>query len=147
MQTLFDAKHREDLLYRYRRLNPNQEPRWGSMTPRQVVAHLIDQMKLTLGEATCEPMPGLLRYSPLRELALYLAPWPKGVKGPPEAFVTTPNNWGADLDRLTNLANHFAARGPDGTWPDHPRFGAMNGRDWGVFCSRHFRHHLAQFNG
>ena len=44
MRTLFDPTHRHDLLGRYRRLDPDLPPRWGRMTPRQVVPHLIDQM-------------------------------------------------------------------------------------------------------
>jgi hypothetical protein len=148
MRTMFDDGHRHELLDRLRHIGPSRQPRWGRMTAGQVLPHLIDQMRITLGELPCKPIPGPLRYSPLREAALYWLPWPKGViKGPPEAFITAPGNWTNELDTLQTLVDRFVGRGPGGSWPDHPRFGRMNGRDWGVFCHRHFDHHVAQFGG
>lgn len=145
MRTLFDDHDRGTLLGRLRRVDPNHPPRWGRMTARQIPPHLIDQMRITLGELPCEPLPGILRYSPVREAALYWLPWPKGVSGPPEAFVTPASDWTADLDALETLVDRLVRRGPSGSWPEHPRFGRMNGRDWGVFCYRHFDHHVTQF--
>ncbi|MBM3290431.1 MAG: DUF1569 domain-containing protein, partial [Candidatus Hydrogenedentes bacterium] len=82
----------------------------------------------------------------IKYLAIHVIPWPKGrVIGPPEAFVTKPEDWTKDVDTLIALVERFAARGADGAWPDHAIFGAMTGRDWGVFCHKHFDHHLRQF--
>lgn len=148
MRTMFDDRHRQELLGRLRRLDPTRPARWGRMTAPQVPPHLIDQMRIALGELHVEPMPSPLRYSPLRQLALYVAPWPQGVKGPPETFTTWPANWETDLDTLEGLVERFVQRGPDRSgWPNHPVFGRMNGRDWGVFSHKHFNHHIVQFSG
>jgi len=144
---MFQDLDRQDLFTRLRRLDPKRPARWGRMTAPQMPPHLIDQMRITLGDIACAPMPGILRYSPIREAGLYWFPWPKGVPGPPQTFVTQAGDWTADLDTLEALVDRFTRRGPGGTWPDHPRFGRMNGRDWGVFCYRHFHHHLTQFGG
>lgn len=34
---------------------------------------------------------------------------------------------------------------PDASWADHPAFGDINGKDYGVLLYRHFDHHLRQF--
>jgi hypothetical protein len=51
----------------------------------------------------------------------------------------------ADIATVEALVARFAARGTDGVWPEHSHFGRLNGRQWGVFCYRHFDHHLRQF--
>ena len=147
MRTMFHDEHRQELLDRLRRVDPTRSPRWGRMMAGQVLPHLIDQMRITLGEVPCNPIPGLLQYSPVREAALYWLPWPRGIKGPPEAFTTPPSTWAADLNTVQTLVDRLARRGPSGSWPPHPRFGRMSGRDWGVFCYRHFDHHVVQFGG
>lgn len=147
MHTMFHMPDRESIFDRLRRLDPDRPPRWGRMAAHQMPPHLIDQMRITLGERPCEDMPGILRYSPFREAALYWFPWPRGVAGPPEAFVSSATDWAADLDTLEGLVYHLVRRGPSGHWPRHPRFGHMSGRDWGIFCYRHFDHHITQFGG
>jgi hypothetical protein len=82
----------------------------------------------------------------MKQAFLYWLPWPKGgVQAPPEAFVTRPTDWDADVAALEMLVARLAARGPRGAWPEHSHFGPLNGRQWGVFCYRHFDHHLRQF--
>jgi len=77
---------------------------------------------------------------------LYVLPWPKGkIQGPPEAFVTAATEWDKDMATLNGLVEEFVNKGQRDTWPDHPFFGRMSRRDWGVFCHRHFDHHLRQF--
>lgn len=58
----------------------------------------------------------------MRWLVIYVVPWPKG-KAPTAA----------------------AARGPSGSWAEHPAFGNMSGKDYGALIYRHFNHHLTQF--
>jgi hypothetical protein len=111
-----------------------------------MVVHLIDQMRMTQPDARWTRMPGILRYPGIKHAVLYWLPWPRArIQGPPEAFVTKPTDWDADLATLEALVVEFLERGPGGRWPDHSYFGTMTGRQWGVFCYRHFDHHLRQF--
>jgi hypothetical protein len=145
-KTFFDAQHRQEIVARLGRLTPDSPRRWGTMSAPRMVAHLGDQMAHCLGDRPCTPVPGILRWAPLRYASIYLIPWPKGrAKGPPDAFVTEPGSWPDDLARLISTVERFAARDPNGAWPDHAIFGPMRGVDWGYFCSRHFDHHLRQF--
>jgi hypothetical protein len=148
MRTMFNPDCRRELLSRLGRLTPDRPAQWGQMTAPQMLAHLGDQMRATLGDYLCAPVRTPLRRPVIRELALYWLPWPKArVKGPPEMFTTQPTTWARDLAGVEALVERFAARGPGGAWPENPLFGPMSGRVWGVFCYRHFEHHLRQFGG
>ena len=145
-RSIFDDTCRRAMLARLRTLEPDAPARWGRMNAPQMVAHLTDQMHHALGDSHAQARPGRLRWRPVRYAAIYLLPWPKGrIKGPPEAFVTQPVSWSADVNALADLLERFAVRISERDWPDHALFGHMNGRDWGVFIHKHFDHHLRQF--
>ena len=146
LRTILNPSHRKDLFDRLARLDPSQAPVWGRMTSPSMVAHLCDQMRMPFNDKPSARSPGVPRNFLLRQLVLYLLPWPKGtVQGPPEAFHTEPGILSDDLATLRQLVDQFVSAPPDRNWPDHPNFGHMSRRDWGVFCYRHFDHHLQQF--
>ncbi|MDX1502787.1 MAG: DUF1569 domain-containing protein [Thermoanaerobaculia bacterium] len=144
--SFFDEPTRRRIVERLRGLTPATPARWGKMNAPRMVAHLTDQMSHTLGDVATRPVPGILRWRPVRAVVLYWLPWPRGrAKGPPEAFVTRPAEWSTDLERLVGLVERMGGRDPGGEWPDHALFGRMSGDDWGFFCQKHFDHHLRQF--
>ena len=146
MPTLFDPGTRAQLLSRFRQLSPDAPARWGRMTAPRMLTHLSDQMRHTLGDAICAPIHGPLRWPVIRQLVLFWLPWPKGRgKGPPEAFLTQPTVWAADLQAFEILVERFVARSTRTSWPDHAIFCPMTGAGWGKFCYRHFDYHLRQF--
>lgn len=146
MPSMFDDVVRKQIIARLRALTPDAERRWGTMTAPRMIAHLYDQMTHTLGDATVESMPGWMHNPVIKYMAIYVLPWPKGrIKGPAGAFVTKPAEWPADVARLEEQLHRLATKRDQAAWPDHPKFGAMNGRDWATFCYRHFDHHLTQF--
>jgi hypothetical protein len=116
------------------------------MTAPQMVAHLSDQMRHTLGNARAAPRPGPLRWPVLRQLVMYWLPWPRGrTQGPPEAFLTRPTTWETDLATFEGLVQRFIQAEGRPDWPEHAIFGSMSRRSWGFFCYRHFDYHLRQF--
>ncbi len=146
MRSLFDEPTRRELMARFDRLAPDTPRRWGTMGAAAMITHLTDQMTHTLGDVSCPRRRSVLAVPGLKQAVLYWLPWPGGrVRGPDEAFVTRPVSWDADLERFRGLVERFAAREPRGAWPDHALFGRMTGRAWGIFCYRHFDHHLRQF--
>ena len=147
MRSLLDPGTRRETMARFGRLTPGTPSQWGRMVAARRVAHLCDQMRHMLADAPVAPIPHWSRRVPfLSRIILYWVPWPKGkVEGPPEAFETPPGAWEEDLRQLEGFVERFVATDPDATWPDHPIFGRMSRRDWGVFCWRHFDHHLRQF--
>lgn len=146
LRTILSPLHRKELFERLERLDPSQAPLWGRMTAPSMLAHLCDQMRMPFNDDPSARIPGVPRHPVLRQLILYFLPWPKGtIQGPPEAFQTEPGNWADDLATLKKLVEQFVNAPPDRHWPDQPNFGRMSRRDWGVFCYRHFDHHLRQF--
>jgi len=146
MGTFWNAEDRAAILARIDKLTPEAQRRWGKMNVGQMVAHLSDQMRVTLGEIPVTPVPGLGRTALVRNIVIYWLPWPKGrIQGPKEGFLTKPAEWDADMAGLRNLVDRFAESDPNQAWPEHPLLGPMTGKDWGVMCYKHFNHHLTQF--
>jgi hypothetical protein len=145
MRSVLDPVDRERILDRFRSLKPDAPARWGRMNAPRMLAHLSDQMRHALGDVPTAPIPGPLRLPILKHLIMFWAPWPKGrITGPPEAFVTVPTTWQADLATFEGLVARFAADERQ-TAPDHASFGSMTRQSWGYFCHRHFDYHLKQF--
>jgi uncharacterized protein DUF1569 len=146
MKTLLDPVWHQALLARFRGLRPEAPGRWGRMTAPQMLAHLADQMRYTLGEYRVTLHHGALRWPLAKQAVMYWLPWPKGrIKGSPEMFLTPPGSWSADLARFESLLGRFVGQNAATDWPEHPFFGRMTQQSWGRFCYRHFDHHLRQF--
>ena len=145
MPSMFDHPTRERFLRRIRKLTPQSQRRWGTMSSDKMVCHLSDQLRLALGELAARPIAGPMRFAPFRWFAIDVMPWPHGVTGPRESFTTQPLNWDRDVSTLRSLLEQFAARADQREWPEHPMFGRMSGPLWGRLTCKHFDHHLRQF--
>jgi len=145
MPSMFDPATRERFRKRIGKLSPKSERRWGTMAPQKMICHLGDQVRLALGELDARPIPGPMRYAPMRWLAINVIPWPHGFKGPPETFTTNAREWERDIVALESLLEEFAARSGQRVWPEHPVFGRMTGPLWARVTCKHFDHHLRQF--
>ncbi len=146
MASTLNADICEALLARIDRLRPDAGHRWGRMTAEQMVCHLGDQLRLALGDLDAPPMPGLGRYTPVKQLIIYVLPWPKGkIQSPLKSRTTKPSTWAQDVGTLQTLLKRFAEHDCGSAWPQHPYFGTMSGALWAGFTRRHFDHHLTQF--
>jgi hypothetical protein len=57
-----------------------------------------------------------------------------------------PSDFGAERERLLDLINRFAQRGPAETGKaTHAFFGKISGDEWGQLIYKHIDHHLQQF--
>jgi hypothetical protein len=146
MPSMFDPNVREDFKQRIEKLQPSAQRRWGRMNVQQMVCHLGDQLRMTLGEIQVKRVPSPLSNPVIRRLVIDVLPWPKGrIKGPPEAFVTSPGEWKCDVDVLLELLERFGNSAARKDWPPHPAFGNLGGQLWSRLTCRHFDHHLKQF--
>ena len=146
MPSMFDAETRASFQKRIGSLTPDAKRRWGRMSPRQVLSHLGDQLRVALGEIPTKPMGGPLRYPPFKQLVIGPMPWPHGASSSPETWTTAPGEWERDKATLRELVERFGARASETEWPDHPRFGRMSRELWGKLTCKHFNHHLTQFS-
>lgn len=147
MKSLFDEKARKDLLARVDRLTPDCMPRWGKMNAEQMLAHLVEAMKLGTGELQTRPKKMLTRYPPFRQLFIYVLPWPKGAPTARELIRKDSDAGTLAMNReaLALSVGVIASRANDTKWPEHPAFGNLSRRAWGVLGWRHIDHHLRQF--
>ena len=146
MKTLWDVSDRRGLQERLATLAPDRPAQWGGMNAPRMVAHLVDSMRMTIGDLPTEMKSGPLRYPGLKHLIVYLLPWPKGTPTAPELLTRPPGDWSGDLAELQRLIDRFAARDRSAQFPLHPAFGRLSSRAWGVLAYRHIDHHLRQFN-
>lgn len=145
MKSLRHPAVSEEILQRIDRIGPNSVRQWGTMTPEQMLAHLVESMRIATGELTTKPRKTPLRWFPLKQLAIYVAPMPRGL---PTAQELLPEECGPmdeskrELRRLLTAFSDAAASRP---LPPHPAFGRLGSHPWGVLMLRHLDHHLRQF--
>lgn len=145
MKSIFEPEVRHELLDRIAQLSPERPARWGRLDAPRMVTHLIESARMAAGELPVVPRRLPLRFYPLNHLVVYYAPFPKGAPTVPELLARRPATWTDDVATLRGLIEQVAARDPEGDWPEHPAFGRLSGKGWGVLIYRHFNHHLTQF--
>jgi uncharacterized protein DUF1569 len=145
MKTLYDERRRREIHDRLRRLTPATVPQWGKFDAPKMIVHCADAIQMALGRLPTTPKNLVIRRAPLKQLLVYWMPWPKGVPTAPELLERTPADWSAEVERLTQLIDEAGTvpRGHD--WGEHPAFGRMSHRAWGVLGYRHLDHHFRQF--
>ena len=146
MKTLWQPDARQEIIERIRALPADRAPRWGTMNAPKMLAHVSDQIRMGLGEIPARGGSGMYSFWPMNYLAIYVLPWPHGLKGPFEAFTTRPQTWDADREALVALIDQFCERKQQARWPRHPIFGKMSGKDWAALSYKHLNHHLTQFS-
>jgi hypothetical protein len=145
MPSLFDPRVRTVILERISLLTPDRKPAWGRFTAPEMVCHVSSDLRQALGELDARPAGRFARF-PLNWLVIHVVPWPRGKgRSPPEFLATRPTTWAADVGRLRDLIERFAARGPTAAWPPSAAFGRISGRSWGVLEHKHLDYHLRQF--
>lgn len=144
---LFNDTDRQALAERIRRLTPDAERRWGTMTPGRMICHVADQIRVALGEIpSSSSASGPLTWPGLKQFAIYVLPWPKGkIQTAPSMLTTKPDDFEADREAVLRLMERFAERGPEAPLTPHPLFGKLSGKNWGALAARHIDYHLRQF--
>jgi hypothetical protein len=144
MKTLWQDERRRELVDRIGRLTPEAKPRWGRMDAPQMVAHLAASVRMAIGDLPTVMKRTPLRHPPLKQLIIYVLPFPKGAPTVPE-LRRAPVAWQKEVDDLRALLDRFATRERSGSWPSHPAYGPLSARGWGVLTYKHCDHHLRQF--
>ena len=87
-----------------------------------------------------------IRYFPLKQLILYVFPFPKSAPTAPELLARCD---AADLQTevaaFVTLSERIASRPASERWPEHPAFGPLSHKGWGRLVWKHTEHHLRQF--
>ncbi len=145
MPTLFDPEARAGLLARFDRLSPDHPRQWGTMSHSAMVAHCAAQLRMSLGELPARRIRTPFGLPLLRQLAVFVIPWPRGVPTAPELKVGEGAGFEADRAELRALIERFGQSADRRDWPVHAGFGPLSARAYGVLAWRHLDHHLRQF--
>ena len=146
MSTLGDEAARKELLQRLGRVTPESKAQWGRLDAARMMCHLGDALEEALGRrAVPRAGPGMLRHFPMKHLAIYVIPMPKGAKAPRELLAETPGDFEANRRRVVAAIEEVGMR-PEGTAPDHFLFGRMSSKQWNALAWKHIDHHLRQFD-
>jgi hypothetical protein len=144
--SLWEGATRRELADRLRRLTPEARALWGKMNCPQMLTHVNDQLRMSMGELPAPLVRLPVRFPPLKQLVVYTLPWPKGLPTSPALIARLDQSaWPTEVASFSELLDRFAARPSDATWPMHPAFGALSRRAWGVLGYRHVDHHFRQF--
>ena len=150
-KSMWDTSAREALFDRFAGLRPDAAPLWGRFTAHGMVAHLIDAARMALGTMPVRrsrgTLPKIIRQPGVRHLFVYVLPFPRNAPTARELLTSQPGNWDTDVATFRSLAEELTLRAADSRvqWPEHPFFGPLTSRDWGVLGYRHTDHHLRQF--
>lgn len=149
MSTLFDRTTVESIKTRIASLSPESQAKWGKMNVNQMMCHVTDGFRMSMGERPLPDRSTFLTRTLVKFLVLNVIKIPKEVATSPGLDQmkegTKPGEFEDNrralidaLDRLKNLPD-------DHVWAAHPRFGRMTGPEWGILGFKHIDHHLRQF--
>jgi uncharacterized protein DUF1569 len=145
MKSIWREDDRREIHDRVGALACDRRADWGKFTAPQMVCHLADSLKMAMGDLKVAPKALPIRYPPLKQLVVYVAPFLKGLPTAPELLAREPREWDNDVADLQLLLARAASARVTDTWPEHPAFGRLSKRAWGVLIYRHMDHHLKQF--
>jgi Protein of unknown function (DUF1569) len=144
--TIWDPSVRSTFIERVSKLTADSKAQWGKMNASGMLAHLNDSYRMATGELTVRPKNLPLRYTPIRQLIIYVLPFPKGAPTAPELVARCD---GAVLEDereiFSRLFNELGVLTPSSRLQPHPAFGPLTYREYGDLMAKHTQHHFRQF--
>lgn len=146
MGSILNEGDRNAILGRVRSLSCSSTARWGSMDVTAMLEHLRRSALMCLGELSVPSAnKRAFQVFPLKHLILYVFPFPKGAPTAPALKVDVAESFEEERAALLELLERIGTGFSEGMGPDHPLFGPLSWREWGVATYKHTDHHLKQF--
>jgi hypothetical protein len=145
MKTIWQQDARLELVRRINAVSAETKPLWGRMSAGRMLRHLAQGAAMANGTLPVQPKKLPIRYFPLKQLIIYLLPFPKGSPTAPELLEGDDTSVDAARADVLRGMDDFVNRAGGAAWPEHPAFGQLSKRAWGVLLYRHTDHHLRQF--
>ena len=145
MKSIWQDEARRELTDRIGAVTADRRAEWGTFSAPKMVCHLADSLKMAMGDLKVAPKWLPIRFTPLKQLIIFAAPFPKGTPTAPELLVRQPREWASDVSEVQDLLARAGSARTTDAWPAHPAFGKLSKRAWGVLIYRHMDHHLRQF--
>ena len=146
MRSILNEEDRAAIVRRMRSLSDSSTGKWGSMDVAAMLQHLRLSALMTVGEL---PVPSgnkrAFQVFPLKHLLLYVLPFPKGAPTAPKLKPEGSASFAEEHAAVLELLERIGTGPREGVGPDHPLFGPLSWREWGVATYKHADHHLKQF--
>ena len=145
--TMWDPSVRSSFAERAKKLTPDTKAAWGKFTASGMLAHLNDSYRMCLGELKVPSKNLPLRYTPIKQLVIYVLPFPKGAPTAPELLRRCDKaSLAEEQQAMQQMFEKLAAVKPGDALQEHPAFGVLTHDAYGVLMARHTDHHFKQFN-
>ena len=144
----FDHDYVNEVIGRLDRLKPDAKPRWGVMSPGQMIGHLIFWMRYSMGKGPEYRFAG--NWFTMRVVSpLMLNGWlpvPRNLKGI-QSVPPLPDPPPGDSETLHAVLETYLNLVQSGELDPrrHPAFGDIGVDGWAKMHMVHFEHHLKQF--
>ena len=146
MGSILNDEHRRSIVVRMRSLTPSSTRRWGQLEVTGMLQHLHLSARMTLGELEVPSVnKRAFQMFPLKHLALYVVPFPKGAPTAPLLKPVDITTFEEERAALLELLERIGTGPREGAGPAHPLFGPLTWSEWGVVTYKHADHHLKQF--
>lgn len=149
--SLFEKTKREEIINRINQLTPENQAAWGKMNVNQMLCHVTDQLRISLGEKeTGQSQANFISRTLLKFLVVRVISIPKNVPTSPKVDQvdgdgTPPIDFQSDRKTLLEYIEKFCSTPDDFAWTPHFKFGKLTGQEWAILAHKHLDHHLKQF--
>ena len=146
MGSILNEADRAEIVSRMQSLSVSSQRRWGTMNVVSMLQHLRLAARMTVGDlAVPSANKRAFQMFPLKHLILYVFPFPKGAPTAPALKPVDAATFEEERAALLELLERIGTGPREGAGPDHPLFGPLTWREWGVATYKHTDHHLKQF--
>jgi hypothetical protein len=146
---LFNSHIKDALLARLDKLTPESKARWGRMDVTQMLTHMNDAFRISLGMKPAIDKSNFFTNKIMFPAAVYIVPrWPQGAATAIEMQQgkegSVPRDFYTEVEFLKKMFDVFNEREEPKLKP-HPIFGKLSKKQWADLFAKHLDHHLRQF--
>jgi len=139
---------KQKITARLNNLTPDTKGRWGKMDVTQMLTHMNDAFRISLGMKPAVDKSGFFSHYITFPVAVYVLPfWPKGEATAEELDQfkagSKPRDFYTELEFLLKMIDVFNEREETKLKP-HPMFGKLTKAQWRNLLIKHLNHHLNQ---
>ena len=139
----------EEILQLLNKLEEDVQPKWGKLTPQEMVEHLTDSLKLASGAIKQKLITPSEKIESMQHFLETDKEMIKNIKLPFAAKERVLRNENLS-DAIDEFVEHWLAYESHfesgNTTELHPFYGELNFSQWQKFNSKHLTHHFKQFD-
>ncbi|MBX7258867.1 MAG: DUF1569 domain-containing protein [Candidatus Hydrogenedentes bacterium] len=150
MPRMMTRQYADEIIQRLSALSLDTKPKWGTSTLPQILGHLTDVVRYTMGEGPDMLFKGNWKTRTIfRTLIInQIVAIPHNVRIPRRVGSKGPVVLrDGDLESLKKTLDEYLSQAESGNLASriHPFFGELSAKSWRKFHVAHFTHHLNQF--